>query len=147
MASSETPAKPAVCPVAHGKKEPEAPKVCPVAHDQKAPRREPADAPDHVVNHPFFKKSSHGVVPIERKESSDPLDVVPLNAIPASGRGNSEDGKAWLNPSANQLYRALGRKNKPIEKDDAQSVADVHVFVTEGTWNAITEYEDLYKDR
>jgi cytochrome c heme-lyase len=27
----------------------------------------------------------------------------------------SEDGKSWLNPSANQLYRALARKHKPIE--------------------------------
>jgi len=99
------------------------------------------------VDHPFFRKGNHGLTPIERKDSGDPLDEVPPNFIPASGRGNSEDGKAWLNPSANQLFRALTRKDKPIEQDDAQSVADVHVFVTEGTWSAISEYEDLHKER
>ena len=34
--------------------------------------------------------------------------------VPAAGRGNSEDGKYWINPSANQLYNACQRKNKKL---------------------------------
>ncbi len=52
--------------------------------------------------------------------------MIPSSTIPASGRGNSEDGKAWLNPSASQLYRAMQRRDKPIEKEDALAVAVMH---------------------
>ena len=69
---------------------------------------------------------------------------IPDSVIPASGRGNSEDGKKWQNPSANQLYRALKRKNKPIDKSDALQVANVHNAVTDNTWSAIIEYESLH---
>lgn len=58
--------------------------------------------------------------------SADPNDAVPETAIPASGRGNSEHGTSWLNPSPNQLYRALMRKDKAIELEDAPAVAHVH---------------------
>ncbi len=51
---------------------------------------------------------------------------MPASTIPATGRGNSPDGTAWLNPTGSQLHRAMNRKNKPIEKDDAPSVAIVH---------------------
>jgi cytochrome c heme-lyase len=65
-------------------------------------------------------------------------------AIPAAGRGNSEDGQHWLNPSANQLFRALHRKGKGIETQDVHSVSRVHEAVTEHTWNCIMEYESLH---
>ncbi len=72
-------------------------------------------------------------------------DMIPEEFIPASGRGNSDDGKKWLNPSANQLYRALKRKNKPIESADSFGVAEVHTAVTDNTWRCIMEYENLHR--
>eukprot|EP00468_Gymnochlora_sp_CCMP2014_P011745 CAMPEP_0167758436 /NCGR_PEP_ID=MMETSP0110_2-20121227/10466_1 /TAXON_ID=629695 /ORGANISM="Gymnochlora sp., Strain CCMP2014" /LENGTH=184 /DNA_ID=CAMNT_0007644709 /DNA_START=45 /DNA_END=599 /DNA_ORIENTATION=+ len=81
----------------------------------------------------------------EHKVSNDPKDFVPSASIPASGRGNSEDGKEWLNPSPNQLYRALKRKKKPIATEDSIDVADVHTAVTDGTWKCIMEYEKLHE--
>jgi len=72
-------------------------------------------------------------------------DDIPGMHIPASGRGNSEDGKSWVNPSSNQLFRALKRKNKPIEIDDALDVSDVHAQVTDGSWEAVMKYERLHK--
>ncbi len=78
------------------------------------------------------------------RESFDADDIVPPQTIPASGRGNSEDGSSWLNPSANQLYRALMRKEKPIEKEQAWVVSQVHVAVTESTWSSIMEYENMH---
>jgi len=80
-------------------------------------------------------------------EIKDVDDIVPPQSIPATGRGNSEDGKTWLNPSANQLYRALKRKEKPIDKENAWSVAQVHVAVTDNTWKEIMEYEALHRDQ
>jgi bisphosphoglycerate-independent phosphoglycerate mutase (AlkP superfamily) len=46
--------------------------------------------------------------------------------LAAAGRGNSEDGQHWLNPSAGQLYRSMKRKDKAIQEEDALSVAAVH---------------------
>ena len=43
-----------------------------------------------------------------------------------------------------QLFRALMRKDKPIEAADASSVAAVHVGVTDNTWQCILEYEKLH---
>lgn len=43
-----------------------------------------------------------------------------------------------------QLFRALMRKDKPIEAADASAVAAVHVAVTDNTWNCIMEYEKLH---
>jgi len=74
-------------------------------------------------------------------------EKVPDSAIPAAGRGNSEDGHNWLNPSPNQLFRALARKQKPIEAEDADAVASVHEMVTNATWAGILEYEELHKDK
>ena len=91
-----------------------------------------------------------------------PGEYVPHNTIPATGRGNSEDGSAWLNPSASQLYRAMKRRDKPIEQSNDDAVAHVHelsVFnsrvycqscrhmhsrVTSNTWEAIMQYEALH---
>ncbi len=43
-----------------------------------------------------------------------------------------------------QLFRALMRKEKPIEAGDASAVAAVHVAVTDNTWQCIMEYEKLH---
>jgi len=77
-------------------------------------------------------------------EESDEYKAIPGESIPATGRGNSEDGSGWLNPSAGQLFRSLKRKNKPIEYSDALDVASVHALVTSSTWDAIMEYEELH---
>jgi len=116
------------CPVAHGRSEP-------AASGSARPASSGAAA---AAAHPFQQRQQHfpGLLP-EGEE-------VPENAIPAAGRGNSDDGKSWLNPSANQLFRALMRKDKPIEASDASSVAAVHVAVTDNTWQCILEYEKLH---
>lgn len=72
-------------------------------------------------------------------------DYTPGILIPSTGRGNYEDGSAWANPSANQLFRALKRKNKPIPADHAMSVGMVHAAVTDMSWNAVLEYEKFHK--
>eukprot|EP00466_Bigelowiella_natans_P012085 jgi/Bigna1/57255/fgenesh1_pm.7_\ len=111
---------------------------CPVDHKalgESSGRDEPPDREDRPL-HPCMR-----TVSTQQKEEGD---EVPEEFIPAAGRGNSEDGRKWLNPSPNQLYRALKRKNKPIEKEDSASVAHVHTLVTEGSWKAIMEYEALH---
>jgi len=72
--------------------------------------------------------------------------VIPGGRIPATGRGNSSDGADWVNPTPAELFRALRRKNKPIEEEDAWSVAFVHSVVVDQTWAQILEYEELHKD-
>ena len=72
--------------------------------------------------------------------------MVPASAIPSTGRGNSEDGQEWLNPSPYQLHRALKRKGKAIPKEESFEVAAVHEMVTNATWDCIMEYESMYKD-
>ena len=58
--------------------------------------------------------------------ANHPGEAVPLTSIPATGRGNSDDGQRWLNPSPYQLHRALKRKGKPIAKEDAYDVSEIH---------------------
>eukprot|EP00462_Mataza_sp_D1_P000030 CAMPEP_0175088546 /NCGR_PEP_ID=MMETSP0086_2-20121207/305_1 /TAXON_ID=136419 /ORGANISM="Unknown Unknown, Strain D1" /LENGTH=152 /DNA_ID=CAMNT_0016360985 /DNA_START=407 /DNA_END=862 /DNA_ORIENTATION=- len=58
---------------------------------------------------------------------------------------NTQMAAHWANPSANQLFRALKRKNKPIPEKHAMSVGMVHAAVTDMSWNAVLEYEDLHK--
>src|SRR5689334_5547575 len=100
------------------------PSRCPLGHDRKgapAPERtEPADTPDRPVAH--AKK-------VEPVVSSDPLDMVPDVAIPATGRGNSDDGSRWLNPSPRQLANALHNRGKPIAAEDTPAVGKVHEMV------------------
>jgi len=138
------------CPMGHGKeKKSQATSLkaikggCPVL-DHKAGsntrvRDEPPDKEDKPI-HACMR-------PVEEKNQKEEGDEVPSEFIPASGRGNSNDGKKWLNPSPNQLYRALKRKNKPIEKDDSASVANVHTMVTEASWKQILEYEALHASK
>lgn len=72
-------------------------------------------------------------------------DFVPGALIPATGRGNSADGAHWANPSPQQLFLALRRKDKPIQESDVFMVALIHSEVTQYTWNMIQEFEDLHK--
>ena len=129
--------EPKVCPVAHD----EQPKTCPVAHDniRSSNMDEPPDTSDHFIN------QSHSIAKvIENSETNDPLEEIPGIKIPSTGRGNDISGQYWLNPSANQLERALKRKNKPIEHEDSISVSTVHAYVTEQTWNEIMRYESFH---
>lgn len=142
--SSETPPARS-CPVGMGKeKAPEAPVtngtpgVCPVAKKPVA-ANEPPDTSDHPLKAFACQKK------VEQVENPvDEKDKVSAKMIPANGRGNSEDGQHWLNPSANQLYRALKRNNKPIEDADSLDVAFIHEMVTDRTWNAVMEFENLH---
>lgn len=53
--------------------------------------------------------------PIEKHSyRNDDEDVRHPSMVPAAGRGNSEDGKMWINPSANQLLHACQRKDKQL---------------------------------
>eukprot|EP00042_Codosiga_hollandica_P020768 m.69080 g.69080 ORF g.69080 m.69080 type:complete len:195 (-) comp50034_c0_seq1:1142-1726(-) len=103
---------------------------------------EPADKPDRALR----GKCPHATR-IDAPASDSPEDAIPASIIPAAGRGNSEDGKHWLNPSANQLHRALQRKDKPIEQADALAVAHMHEMITNGTWDAILEYEAFHAEQ
>ena len=105
------------------------------AEEAEAAAAEPVDGPDHFV--PAVTGEA---------EIKEPGDIAPGMRIPSSGRGNSDDGLAWENPSSNQLFRALHRKNKPIEEEDSSSVAHVHAEVTDGTWNAIMDYENMHPE-
>eukprot|EP01084_Bolivina_argentea_P119226 211422_1 len=115
--------------------------VCPVDHSKYNQMNEPPDtAIDHRISH------FHSMAKVIKDETSNnPHDIVPGIEIPSTGRGNSESGQEWLNPSANQLYRSLKRKNKPIEYEDSLSVAAVHAIVTQQTWDEIMVYEELHK--
>ena len=126
------------CPVAHGGNTPAAgqrePPTSNTQHAAAASSSTASSSPSSSYHLP--PPASHNL-PLEG-------EFVPSNSIPAAGRGNSDDGREWLNPSANQLFRALARKEKPIEPEDASSVAAVHVAVTDNTWQCIMEYEKLH---
>ena len=160
--SSSSPSSPPKgCPVDHTKT-PSPPKGCPVDHTKHASSTptptpapvaspEPADTPDRSLSLPTSHSSdayisANGHNNLDSIESNDPADQIPGTKIPASGRGNSDDGASWVNPSANQLYRALRRREKPIEHKDAMDVAFVHTMVTEMSWDAVMEYENLHKE-
>ena len=120
--------------------ESEKPRVCPVNHSKYQNSDEPPDTDtDHTISH------FHSIAKVIKPENTDnPHDIIPGIEIPATGRGNSESGEEWLNPSANQLYRSLARKDKAIEHEDSLSVAAVHAIVTQQTWENILVYEDLH---
>ena len=103
-----------VCPVK--KPQPSTASKCPVNHNKSnssnittAAATEPPDTVDHFMkrNAPHYASKV-----IEKPDSTDIHDMIPGEAIPATGRGNSESGEQWLNPSANQLYHSLKRKSK-----------------------------------
>ncbi|EGD74907.1 hypothetical protein PTSG_07135 [Salpingoeca rosetta] len=127
------------CPVLHKRGDKQQQEQQQHQQQQQQPRTEPPDTPDRPIN------LDHAAVKVEVKESDHPYDQVPDSVIPAAGRGNSDDGKAWLNPSAHQLFRALKRKDKPIDYEDALVVAQVHEMVTDFSWKAVMEYERLHQ--
>eukprot|EP00054_Salpingoeca_dolichothecata_P000934 m.17948 g.17948 ORF g.17948 m.17948 type:complete len:224 (-) comp11550_c0_seq1:239-910(-) len=117
--------------------------VCPVPHNKRKGYlgfSEPPDTPDRPLQGIPCQRAKV----VKNESPEDVNDIVPPSTIPAAGRGNSDDGKEWLNPSANQLFRALKRKDKPIEHEDALSVAAIHELVTSQSWANILEYEDLH---
>lgn len=111
-------------------------KGCPMASHNKKSADEPGDEPDHFV--PAIDPTQPKIMEIGDEQPGTP--------IPSSGRGNSDDGTHWVNPSANQLFRALKRKNKPIHSGDARNVADVHAVVTDMSWDCVMEYENLHPE-
>jgi cytochrome c heme-lyase len=74
-----------------------------------------------------------------------PLQI-PGGRIPASGRGNSDDGAHWINPTPAELFRALRRNKKIIDEEDAFDVAFIHSAVVDSTWHLIMEYEELHPE-
>jgi len=116
--------------------------LCPV---RKKPKTEvDSEDVDHVITLKTMKKMAHQMAKVDKTSSEDPMEQVLGSSIPSTGRGNSEDGQEWLNPSANQLYRALERNDKKIDYADAMPVAQVHAIVTDQTWEQILEFESLY---
>lgn len=131
---------------AFGKDESGEKKVCPMGYTKKpAVREEPPDTPDRPLQQFANDCSSAKVVSAADVENAELGEMVPASAIPSTGRGNSEDGQEWLNPSPYQLHRALKRKGKAIPKDESFEVAAVHEMVTNATWDCIMEYESMYK--
>lgn len=121
-------------------------KVCPMGYGASADagnRAEPPDTPDRPLQG-FI--GNHNTKVVVSDETEDPGEVVPSSAIPSTGRGNSEDGQSWLNPSPYQLHRSLQRKGKPIAKEHSFEVAAVHEMVTNSTWECIMEYEKMYSE-
>lgn len=111
----------------------------------------PKPRADPMKGCPMAKKADEPVdaadtfVPAIQPTNTMPEEA-PGTPIPSSGRGNSDDGQHWVNPSAGQLYRALKRKNKPIQEGDAEDVADVHAMVTDMSWECVMEYERLHPE-
>jgi len=128
---------------------------CPVAHHgytAPAPHHPspPTEPPISTIsrNVPLSSTDTesqfHAPPDAQNPELPSQGEEVPTGKIPSTGRGNSSDGLNWLNPSPNQLYRALRRNEKPIEPEDAPMVSHVHEHVTEFTWASIMEYENLH---
>ena len=78
--------------------------------DRALPAHGARDAHSFIVSAAKLKASSKTAALTEALAPEGELP--PDEVIPAAGRGNSEDGKNWVNPSANQLFRALARKDK-----------------------------------
>eukprot|EP00039_Didymoeca_costata_P002882 m.63452 g.63452 ORF g.63452 m.63452 type:complete len:213 (-) comp11581_c0_seq1:42-680(-) len=115
-------------------KKPAPPSGCPMGYGKTPVYDEPPDTDDR---------------PIAQKETATrnkevPGEQTPASTIPATGRGNSDDGQVWVNPSPYQLHRALERKGKPISKEDSFDVAAIHEMVCNGSWDAIMAFEELH---
>lgn len=136
-----TDSKTGVCPVDHKKYSPDTRSP---PNDPRSSSSCPIDEPPDTGTDTTIGHFHNMAKVIQNRESNDPHDIIPGMEIPATGRGNSESGQEWLNPSANQLYRSLARKNKPIEHEDSLSVAAIHAIVTQQTWDNIMKYEDLH---
>jgi len=120
---------------------------CPMGYgtDPKARRQDregPADTPDRALDVGALGNEP----PAASIAANHPGEAVPLTSIPATGRGNSDDGQRWLNPSPYQLHRALKRKGKPIAKEDAYDVSEIHDMVVNGSWDAVMQFEQMHAD-
>ena len=128
---------------------------CPMARhpsssdSQPMPIQQATEPPDNDRLHfvpPATSSSSSSSSLSSSSGLSAEGELTPPGLIPAANlHGNSPDGRYWVNPSANALYRALDRKQKGIHSDDAASVSMVHNAVTENTWSCIMEYEEAYQ--
>lgn len=157
-----------VCPVAHnnqtstqssaGSHGDFQKRTCPVAHGRSGAqsggksvfgrRRNFSEPPDSDAVHyvkPYVASDEKNNRVLEPGLIAEG-EVVSDDKIPSSGRGNSDDGQHWVNPSPNQLYRALLRNDKPIGTNDVFDVSMVHDMVTLNSWWAVMEYEDMHKD-
>ena len=166
-AADAVPAAPAaaVCPVKHSSVPVTTPAtdaaVCPVrtraaaavagTHGSdallaNANSAEPGDTADRFVRAVGAKARSAANASTEDLSKIAHADEVPGGRIPATGRGNSQDGADWVNPTPKELFRALRRKDKHIDEEDAFSVAFVHSVVVDQTWDQIMAYEALHAD-
>ena len=75
-------------------------------------RMEPPDTQDIPIIITSSQQCIHH--PIHDDHYDDDNDIRHPSKVPAAGRGNSQDGKYWINPSANQLLNACKRKNKQL---------------------------------
>jgi hypothetical protein len=168
--------KPAVCPVNHTNipiaegtiDKNAAPGVCPVSTKpnpnmgshfsnlnnfvgktyvgtSKEPKNDTGDRlVDPNAGTQFFQGEFHDGYDPSKIEYAD---LVPGGLIPAAGRGNSEDGAHWVNPTPMQLFRAIRRKEMDIQEEDALEVAFTHATVVDFTWQLIEEYEGKYRQQ
>ena len=93
----------------------------------------PPDSADRFV-HPFERAAAAAARDKQDFPGIEDPSLVLGGRIPATGRGNSEDGSEWVMPSVGQLVRALRRNQKDVEEGDATSVAFVHGVVVGETW-------------
>jgi cytochrome c heme-lyase len=107
---------------------------------------EPGDTADRFVRAVGARARAAASAATEDLSKIEHGDEVPGGRIPATGRGNSEDGSDWVNPTPKELFRALRRKQKHIDEEDAFSVAFVHSAVVDQTWEQIMAYEALHAD-
>lgn len=122
---------PAVCPVNHGK----APR-CPVNHGDRMVN--PNDA------NKYLELDANNGIDVSKIENAN---VRSGFIVPSTGRGNSDDGAHWLNPTPLELYRSLKAKH-PNDEDLTEELAEPlsfnHDIVVSSSWAGILEWEDKY---
>eukprot|EP01083_Nonionella_stella_P026202 72108_1 len=106
---------------------------------------EPPDTPERSVFDAHSNVPSTCMKPVDPDTSDPATDWRHPGWIPAAGRGNSDGGTAWVNPSAAQLQRACRRKGKDVGDGDKEVVAAIHGDVLTQTWARVLEYERLHK--
>lgn len=90
--------------------------------------------------HPFSRTAEYAAKYHQQSQSQPDIPELPGSeldpgfSIPATGRGNSDDGANWVNPSPSQLFRALQRANKDPEAEQMAWVSFVHSKVVDTTW-------------
>jgi cytochrome c heme-lyase len=83
----------------------------------------------------------------DRSKIEHPDFVPGLLTIPSSGHGNSDDGSTWVQPSPEQIFRAVRGKGMDLNEEDAFLMALYHSDVVEASWkNIIHDWEQKYID-